>query len=312
MISQRDAFFGELYKLALKDKRIVIVSADWGAPSLNEWREKIPDQFINVGIAEQNMIAVATGLALMGKRPYCVAIAPFATLRCYEFIKVDVCLMNLPIVIVGCGAGLSYNEAGPTHHATEDVSIMRVLPSMAVACPYDSDIAAELAKVYDRPTYIRLDRQTEPSIHTQRYIIEKDVLIIAMGHMVHVAMRYNTAVMPVVWLKPFNLPTTILNYKLLITLEEHQLAGGLGSMVTEYLSDNQINIPLTRIGINNEYFYKYGEREDIWDGEIRLHQVLTEYRRKVTETKPDSKESSVRVTSRPIYLPSGKEYTGAG
>ncbi len=208
MISQRDAFFNKLYELAKKDNRIVIVSADWGAPSLNEWREKLPEQFINVGIAEQNMIAVAAGLALEGKRPYCVAIAPFATLRCYEFIKVDVCLMNLPIVIVGCGAGLSYNEAGPTHHTTEDLTIMRALPNMTIACPYDSSMAASLAKVYDRPTYIRLEREAEPDIQPLAGVVYKDILIIAVGHMVRVASLYGVDVCPVVWIKPFNLSTS--------------------------------------------------------------------------------------------------------
>ncbi len=251
MQSQRDAFFKSLFELAKKDKRIIVITADCGAPSLDKWREELPCQFINVGIAEQNMIAIAAGLALEGKRPYCYAIAPFATLRCYEFIKVDVCLMNLPVVIVGVGAGLSYNEAGPTHHATEDISIMRALPNMRIASISNNEQARNIASEIG-PLYVRLDRGDGE--YAPRIIFKQ--------------VHRNIIQYPL-WLKPFrmNIPP---NAEEIITVEEHLLAGGLGSIVAEYLVDNNINIPLKRIGINDEYFYKYGSREDIWNGDKEL------------------------------------------
>lgn len=245
METQRDIFFNELFRLAKKDDRIIVISADMGAPSLDQWREELPDQFINVGIAEQNMIAIAAGIALSGKRPYCYVIASFL-LRCYEFIKVDLCLMNLPVVIVGNGVGLGYSESGPTHHTTEDISIMRVLPNMRIASPRD-DMVKSLARVYDSPVYIRLERNMARTPH----VIET----LPSGSKLY---QYP------LWLKPLDWrphPKTVS----ITTVEEHLLAGGFGSIVAEYLVDHGLNIPLKRIGIDDEYFYKYGKREDIWN-----------------------------------------------
>ena len=252
--SQRDTFFNSLFELAKEDSRIIVITADCGAPSLDQWREELPCQFINVGIAEQQMIALAAGLALEGKRPYCYAIAPFATLRCYEFIKVDICLMNLPVVIVGVGAGLSYSEAGPTHHATEDIAIMRALPNMRILSISDNEGAQAAALCEsETPLYIRLDRGDGKFA----------------PHIICKSKNSPDNVWYPLWLKPFDLaiPT---DTEQIITVEEHLLAGGLGSIVAEYLADNNINIPLKRIGINDEYFYKYGEREDIWNSQEEL------------------------------------------
>ncbi len=249
MESQRDTFFGKLFELAKEDNRIMVVTADCGAPALDRWREELPCQFINVGIAEQQMIALAAGLALEGKRPYCYAIAPFATLRCYEFIKVDVCLMNLPVVIVGVGAGLSYSEAGPTHHATEDISIMRALPNMKIASISSNGQIDEVLKE-EGPMYVRLDRADG------KYA----------PHIIFNDFNKREVLYPL-WLKPFTLAIPK-DTEQVVTVEEHQLSGGLGSMVAEYLADNNINIPLERIGINDEYFYKYGEREDIFSTKV--------------------------------------------
>ncbi|KKN75029.1 hypothetical protein LCGC14_0385310 [marine sediment metagenome] len=243
MVSQRDAFFSKLFKLAKEDDRIVVVTADCGAPALDQWREELPCQFINVGIAEQQMIALAAGLALEGKRPYCYAIAPFATLRCYEFIRVDVSLMNLPVVIVGVGAGLSYSEAGPTHHATEDIACMRALPNMKIASISSNGQIDEVLRE-EGPMYVRLDRGDGWSAP-------------------HIRLEHDGYKWYPLWLKPFRMEIPDWATEI-ITTEEHQLSGGLGSIVAEYLADNKINIPLTRKGINDEYFYKYGKREDIF------------------------------------------------
>ena len=260
--TQRDAFFEELYKVARKDKRVVLLAADMGAPALDRWREDMPDQIMNVGIAEANMVAVAAGMALDGKRPFCYGIIPFVTLRCYEAIKVNICMWNLPVTIVGVGAGLSYSEAGPTHYATEDIAIMRVLPNMQVASPSNAANAKYLAKVYDKPTYIRLDRQS-PANAPSVVIVYKD--------------RYERLWLN--WLKPFvGLASRISeNTVAVITVEEHLLNGGLGSIVAEYLADHNIQIPLKRVGIDDRYFYKSGGRKEIWDGEAELQSVLSEY-----------------------------------
>ncbi len=265
-MNQRDIFFNKLYDFASRDKDIILLCADMGAPALDQWREKLPDQIINVGIAEQNMIAVAVGLVLGGKKVYCYAIAPFVTLRCYEFIKCDICLMNLPITLVGVGAGLSYNESGPTHHTTEDIAIMRALPNMNIVncCDEgDAHYAAILSTTLNKPLYVRLDRHEKPNP-------PKIVFVSDEGVVEHYPF----------WIKPFVFPYVFLkNTKLIITVEEHVLNGGLGSIMAEYLADNNVNIPLKRIGINDEYFYKYGDRKDIWDGETELRNVLAEFKK---------------------------------
>lgn len=164
-MSQRDVFFETVTAAARDDDRICVVVADMGAPGLNEFARLYPHRFINVGIAEQNAILVACGLAAAGFRPFVFAIMPFITLRCYEQIKVVASLMNLPITIVGVGSGVSYEEAGPTHHALEDTAIMRILPHMTVwNCSSDA-MAHRIAEEVTVPDfsnglgYVRLDRQ---------------------------------------------------------------------------------------------------------------------------------------------------------
>ncbi len=124
----RDAFFEELYLLAVADNNVILIHGDQGAETFKKFRQIIPGQIINGGIAEQNLIGVAAGLALGGKKVFVHAIAPFITLRCYEQIKNDLGLMGLPVTLVGIGAGYSYGDAGPTHHAVQDLSILRAIP----------------------------------------------------------------------------------------------------------------------------------------------------------------------------------------
>ncbi|HLD82597.1 MAG TPA: 1-deoxy-D-xylulose-5-phosphate synthase, partial [Candidatus Omnitrophota bacterium] len=143
--AMRDTFFNALYKIAKKDKKVVLLTADCGAPSLDKFKQELSAQYFTVGIAEQNMISIAAGLALEGRIVYAYAIAPFASLRCYEQIKVDLCCMNLPVTVLGIGAGFAYDIMGPTHHATEDISIMRSLPNMTILNPSDSIMAGEFA-----------------------------------------------------------------------------------------------------------------------------------------------------------------------
>ena len=286
-ISMRDAFFDELYPIAMKDKNIIVVSADMGAPSLDKFRGNLAGQFVNVGIAEQNMVTVATGLALSGKKVFIYAIMPFATLRCYEIIKVDLSLMNIPVTVVGVGAGFSYDDSGPTHHSTEDITVMRVLPNMTVLSPSDSIMAAAFARMscqMSTPNYVRLDREVLPPLYqpdadfVDGLAVLKhgdDVCIIATGNMVHIALEVsdklkeqavNVGIIDLYRIKPINqelLFTSLENAKRIVTLEEHLLIGGLGSAVLETLADSDKTIPVKRIGIQDKYLYAYGGRNNI-------------------------------------------------
>jgi len=285
--SMRDAFFNRLYEIARKDKNVMIISADMGAPSLDKFRKDLTPQFINTGIAEQNMVTVATGLALNGKKVYTYAIMAFVALRCYELIKVDFSIMDLPVKIVGVGAGFSYHDSGPTHHSTEDITAMRVLPNMVILNASDSIMAEKFADISYKskePTYVRLDREIQPNIYRQtdnflngltKLTDGKDICIIATGNMVHIALEVSkmlkknsieAEVIDLYRIKPIN-TKLLFNYiekvKHLVTIEEHLLAGGMGSAVAEILADNNKMLPLKRIGIQDKYYYAYGGRKNI-------------------------------------------------
>jgi len=286
-ISMRDAFFNELYEIAKRDRDVVLISADLGAPSLDKFRRDLGAQFINVGIAEQNMVTVATGLALNGKKVFIYAIMPFVTLRCYEMIKVNLSLMNMPVTIVGVGAGFSYDDSGPTHHSTEDIAIIRVLPNMAILSSSDAVMAAKFAEMSYKmsgPNYVRLDRQILPLIYNQdcsfsdgltKLKTGEDICIISTGNMVHRALEVSkklkehsigAGVIDLYRIRPINeelLLDSIEQSKRIVTLEEHLLAGGIGSAVAEILIDNDKTICLKRIGIRDKYYYAYGGRNNI-------------------------------------------------
>jgi len=144
-ITMRDAFFNRVYELAKGDKNIMIVSADMGAPSIDKFRDNLKEQYVDTGIAEQNAVLVASGLALSGKKPFVYAIMPFVTTRVHEFAKLELGLMKLPVTIVGVGTGYSYDDSGPTHHTIEDISIMRAIPNLEILSPSDSNMASFFA-----------------------------------------------------------------------------------------------------------------------------------------------------------------------
>lgn len=283
VIAMRDSFIERLYDIAKKDRNVIFVSADMGAPALERFRRDFSTQYVNVGVAEQDMIMIAAGLALSGKKVFTFSIAPFATSRCFEFTKVDVSLMNLPITIIGVGAGFSYDGDGPTHYSTEDVSIMRALPHMNILSPCDSITAAKCADIAYKsncPTYIRLDRQVVPDIYDPSESFEEgfkelqtgeEVCIVATANMVHSALSIcirlkekgiNIGVIDLFRLKPIGdeFVKAISKYKIVVSLEEHLLNGGMGSAIAEIIVDGQLPIKLKRFGIDDEYLYAYGRK----------------------------------------------------
>lgn len=283
----RDAFFDSLFSIARKDKDLVLVTADTGAVCHDEFKKVLPKQYVNVGIAEQNMIGVAAGLAMLGKKVYVYAIVPFATMRCYEQIRVDLCCMDLPVNIIGIGAGFDYSTLGPTHHGTEDIALMRVLPGMNIYSPSDSLAAAYFAKVsYSEPgvKYIRLDRTGLPLIYRNKKQINihegfsvlrrgTDVFIIATGRMVDSALKVSTelakhsisvGVIDLFRVKPINkqvLTDAVRNVKHVITLEEHFVTGGIGSSIAEVFAVLAKAPQLEIIGVPDCFCRRYGTRD---------------------------------------------------
>lgn len=163
----RDAFFNELERAAADDRRIVFMTADLGYKLFDAFAARHPERFMNMGVCEANMISIAAGLAIEGLRPITYSIVPFATARCLEQIRDDVCGMELPVVIVGVGGGYAYGVNGPTHHGVDDVALLRALPGMTVLTPCDPlEVRGALraALKLEGPAYLRLGRNREPTL----------------------------------------------------------------------------------------------------------------------------------------------------
>lgn len=282
----RDATFQELYDIALGDPNVILLTADTGALIFKEFKENMPKQFFNVGVAEQNAMSVAAGLALTGKHVFVFGITTFVTFRCYEQIKIDICSMNLPVTILGMGTGYVYSSDGPTHHMIEDVSIMRALPGMTIWSPSDYTMTAQVVHLAHKtpgPSYIRIDKGPFPHIYDNSNhdfgdglaVLKpgKDLTIVATGIMVSQALvladelkkhGIQAGVVDLYRLKPVNKKLLIDAIKLskrMVTLEEHTVLGGLGSIVHEILADNGILTPVKVFGIPDKYRCEVGSRE---------------------------------------------------
>lgn len=277
----RDAFFDEVYEIASKDKNVIFISADADAFSLKRYKEELPNQFINVGVAEQNMALVATGLALAGKKVFIYSITPFIAMRCFEQIKVNICSMNLPVYIVGLGSGYSFSYDGPTHHATQDIAVMRTLPEVTILNPCDETASQQAARdCYSNngPTYIRIDKGSFEDVHDQnscksglKEITKKSkVKVISTGYATHIALniikdlKVDVDVVDIYRLKPLNeqyLVSILSDSDAVVVLEENTLAGGLGSMMCELLVDNNLNTKLVRLALEDKQELEFGTRD---------------------------------------------------
>ncbi len=286
---QRDAFIDQIYDIAKKRQDVVFLCCDLGAAALDRFRAELAPQFIHTGISEQNMMDVAAGMAQCGKTVYAYAMAPFVTFRCFEQIKVSLAAMKQPVTLVGVGIGYGYDDAGPTHYATEDLTVMRSLAGIEIFTPSDDRQVQEVAKLsYSKPAlrYVRLDRKFLPHLYDNRpdFKIEdgiaetvkgKKACVVASGFMVHTAMKAREAlasqgidlgVIDVFRLKPLNsaqLAQLVKPYDTLFTLEEHFLSGGFGSAILEGLSDQRVLKPVTRIGVEDHYYFDNGGRSHV-------------------------------------------------
>jgi transketolase len=292
--TMRDVFIEGIYQKMQENDRLFFLSADFGAPTLDRLRADYPYRFINVGIAEQNLINVATGLALEGFTVYAYAIAPFLTMRAYEQIRNNLSLLsqikNVNINLIGVGAGLSYDVAGPTHHCLEDITIMRTLPNIDLFSPSDWRLAEKFVDYsinINKPKYIRFDGKPMPDIyedtddidfHKGFYELAKGekVCLVSTGYMSHKALKVasilaeeniNVGFIDVFMLKPFNGDSLfkILNnnsYQNVITIEEAFInKGGLGSLISDILESKDSTIRINKMGFKDEYVFNMGNRE---------------------------------------------------
>jgi len=282
----RDAMFQELYEIALADEDVIVLTCDTGALMFNEFAKNMPARFYNVGVTEQNAMSAAAGLAFAGKRVFVFGITNFVTLRCYEQIRVDICCMGHPVTILGMGTGYVYSEDGPTHHMTEDITIMRALPKMTIWSPSDYTLTAaavHLAYEDGGPCYIRFDKGPfDPLYDPETFNFQdglsvlktgSDIMIVATGIMVGQALKaahelgragLDAGVIDLYRLKPVNkdmLIDAVRGSRRIVTLEEHTVHGGLGGLVCEVLAERDVTVPVKIFGIPDLYRCQVGRRD---------------------------------------------------
>lgn len=284
----RNAFADELTKLGDTNPELVMLSGDIGNRLFDKFKAAHPERFYNCGVAEANMIGVAAGMAMSGYRPVAYTITPFVTTRCLEQIRVDVCYHEVPVTIVAVGAGLAYAGLGPTHHACEDISFLRSLPNMSVICPGDAwEVRAALRATMDqdKPVYIRMGKKGEPVVHDgapadfaigKALTVRKgeDVALLSTGNMLPEALAtadllaskgISAKVVSFHTVKPLDeacLEEAFSSYKLVATMEEHSLIGGLGAAVAEWLADRGMPTEkLVRFATPDDFFRLSGEQD---------------------------------------------------
>lgn len=305
----RNAFIRGLTALAEKDPSVVFLTADLGFKLFDDFAARFPGRFMNVGVAESNMIGVAAGLALGGYRPFVYSIVPFATLRCFEQIRNDVCYNQVPVTIVGVGGGFAYGPNGPTHHATEDIAVMRSLPNLTVVCPGDP-VEAELAVLaigeQQGPAYLRLGRAGDPVVHTTKPHFRlgeaitlrrgADCSLISTGGMLPVAIaaaellrgEISCRVVSMHTVKPLDgiaLRDCCRETQALFTLEEHSRIGGLGSAVGEWLAEYRTQTPLHILGSRDNFMHVSGSQDYLREASgISAGQIAETVRQRMQET----------------------------
>ena len=283
----RDAFAKEIESLAEEDERIVLLSGDIGNRMYDSFKSKFPERFYNCGVAEANMTGVAAGMAASGLRPFTYTIATFNTQRCFEQIRLDVCYHNVPVTIVSVGGGLSYASLGPTHHACEDIALLRLMPGMTVICPADpveTRLAVRAMRQLDGPAYIRLGKKGEPILHDTDpdFKIGKaiemrdgdDVCILAVGPILSNALAaaellsangISARIASFHTIKPLDnayLIDVFTRHDLVVTLEEHNLIGGAGAAVAEWRADFcTTTARLLRLAVPDAFIHSAGSQK---------------------------------------------------
>ena len=301
--TMRDALLAAVHQRMESDKSIFFLTSDFGAPALDAIRADYADRFLNVGIAEQNLINVSAGLALEGYHAIGYAIAPFLTMRCFEQIRISLSLLSqirpLSVTLIGVGAGCSYTVSGPTHQCFEDLSLIRLLPNLSLYSPADAKSAAaagQLALTRGGPAYIRLDAQALPELYSdtdwtggpgfyshgpgaakQQKTKSPRILIIATGYPVHTALKVkqtmtetgsgDITVLDLVDFTGFDrdrLTHLLSSADAIITWEEgFKATGGLDSLIQSLLSKANLHRPFLSLGFEGAYNFDLGSRIDL-------------------------------------------------
>lgn len=270
----RTAYINTLYDLANKDKRVYALISDNGAIVYDKYRKDLASQYLNLGISEANMLGMAAGMASCGKIPFAYTIGAFLAYRAFEFIRNDICLQKQNVKIVGTGAGEVYSALGPTHHSTEDLGGLRALPNLTILCPaspLEVKKATIAAYEYEGPVYLRLGTNREPEIYENDYVFNigkgitlrdgNDIALIGTGSILKDILEaaavlqkdgIQARVINIHTLKPIDKEVIIQAAKetgRIITVEDHNQIGGLGSAVAEVIAESGQGIAFRRMGL---------------------------------------------------------------
>jgi transketolase len=271
----REAFSNALVRLAVADSKVLLLTGDHGYSLFDKFRKRCPDQYINAGIAEQNMVGMAAGLARVGFRPFVYGLAAFIPIRTVEQIKLDIAHDDLPVVLLGDGAGFVYSHLGTSHQSTEDIACTRAIPQLQVLSPadrFEMTAAMDYAYATNGPVYLRMGKADLGDVHTGpnnslqpgRLLKIRDGRsdrpgLIATGSMVRAALDIAVSLDLRLWSAPFLKPlhvddvcAAVQTTNGLVTLEEHSVLGGLGAAVSEITSEHQPTRVL-RIGVPDRF-----------------------------------------------------------
>lgn len=307
----RTAYLDTLYELAQKDKRVYALISDNGAIVYDRYRRDLPDQYLNLGISEANMIGMAAGMASCGKIPFAYTIGAFLAYRAFEFIRNDVCLQNQNVKIVGTGAGQVYSALGPTHHSTEDLGGLRALPNLTIICPaspLEVRKATVAAYEHEGPVYLRLGTNREPEIYDKNYEFQigkavtlregKDVTLIGTGSILKDVLDVadqlesegiSVRVIDMHTIKPVDRDIIIKAVDetgRIMTVEDHNVTGGLGSAVAEVIVEYGKGVRFRRLGLGgfSEGYGTYAQvKEQNGIGIMSLCNAMREIVNKVLE-----------------------------
>ena len=275
----RAEFFGKIFEIAETDERLVFMTADLGFGVVEKFAERFPDRFINVGVAEQAMIASATGLAEAGMIPYCYSIATFSSLRALEFTRNGPIAHGLPVKVVGVGAGMDYGFDGLTHFAIDDISALRPYPGFLIWAPADADeVTEDLEEIHNdpRPAYIRILRRGVKSnnrrLHTNPIAVTK-VVVLSLGDAHSLGSKIATDIqnegIPVDQISVTRIDEQTLNQianllkkvDICVTVESHLITGGLGSLVCEAVATSGSGVKVIRVGVEKLPISEYGDAD---------------------------------------------------
>ena len=296
----RDSIFSSIISLIKKDKNLIVLTNDLGARGIDEIKKIAPNQFINVGIAEQNLISVASGLALTGKKVIIYGILSHILYRGFEQIKLDVCFQNLPIQFVCVGSGLAYGNDGPTHQSLEDLSVLRALNNIDIYNPSDDTSARfSILEAYKskKPAFIKIDKEQLPKLYKNFTDVKKGILmtsakksvkviIISSGiiswHSLYIQEQLEkinipTSVYDVVRPNKFDLKKIARNkFNVIVVLEEAYDSGGLADIVTRNLIENQIIYKkFLAFNIGKKYLIGSAKREWVWKKFFDVNKIIS-------------------------------------